>query len=449
MAAGLRADWLVVHVERPGELRTDPATREKIVDLLSFAEELGAQTTVLSGHRVSDELLAFARERHVSRILVGKPTRGRAGWRLIAGSLTSTLIRSSGEIDVYVVDTPARPTPAPIRWELSGERSPPPRLPRRAVVVALVHRHRRADGAALRPRQPGDAVPDRRAGQRRAVRARARRSWRRCSASPRSTSSSCRRALTFAVSRHAVPGDVRRDARQRVAGEHAGRSAARAGRGGAPARAADRGARIALSRDLADTRNETELLEAAAARARETLDCRGGAAAARRPGARSARARRPACSSGHEPRESGVAQWVFDHGQPAGHGTATLPSARGLYLPLQTPAGRARRVRDVYPQSGRSFATPRGSMRTLETFANQIALALERSQLATDCRSRAARRGERADAQRPAQLGVARPAHAACGDHRRHHLAAARLGTVGPETSGASCSSPPRTKPPG
>jgi two-component system, OmpR family, sensor histidine kinase KdpD len=33
--------------------------------------------------------------------------------------------------------------------------------------------------------------------------------------------------------------------------------------------------------------------------------------------------------------EEGIAQWVFDHGQPAGKGAATLPGAEAYYLPLR------------------------------------------------------------------------------------------------------------------
>ena len=32
--------------------------------------------------------------------------------------------------------------------------------------------------------------------------------------------------------------------------------------------------------------------------------------------------------------ELGVVRWVHEHGQLAGHGSATLPGARALYLPL-------------------------------------------------------------------------------------------------------------------
>ncbi len=43
-----------------------------------------------------------------------------------------------------------------------------------------------------------------------------------------------------------------------------------------------------------------------------------------------------------DPSEIAVAQWVFDHGQPAGHGTDTLPSARrSTYRSSPRPARSA------------------------------------------------------------------------------------------------------------
>src|SRR6185295_674786 len=37
--------------------------------------------------------------------------------------------------------------------------------------------------------------------------------------------------------------------------------------------------------------------------------------------------------------ELGVARWVYEHGQLAGRGSATLPGARALYLPLSAARG--------------------------------------------------------------------------------------------------------------
>jgi two-component system sensor histidine kinase KdpD len=75
-----------------------------------------------------------------------------------------------------------------------------------------------------------------------------------------------------------------------------------------------------------------------------------------------------------------VAQWVQDHGEPAGLGTDTLPASEALYLPLkgtQSVLG----VLAVLPANPRRVLLPE-QYHLLETFAGQIALALERAQLA-------------------------------------------------------------------
>ena len=53
-------------------------------------------------------------------------------------------------------------------------------------------------------------------------------------------------------------------------------------------------------------------------------------------GSRRGRSRAAFCSSSHD---EAVAKWVLDHGQTAGRGTATLPGAEGIYLPLATSRG--------------------------------------------------------------------------------------------------------------
>src|SRR5499427_4220477 len=102
MVSGLRAQWIVAHVETPYELRWPKERRDFIVDVIGFAQDMGAETVALQGIRVADEILALAQQRNVSRILVGKP--GRPRWRqLIEGSVVETLVRRSREMDVYVI----------------------------------------------------------------------------------------------------------------------------------------------------------------------------------------------------------------------------------------------------------------------------------------------------------------------------------------------------------
>ncbi len=71
-----------------------------------------------------------------------------------------------------------------------------------------------------------------------------------------------------------------------------------------------------------------------------------------------------------------IAQWVYDHEQPAGFGTNTLAGTSAYYLPLRAPV-RTRGVLALAPRNERLIFTPE-QHRLLETFAAQIALALER-----------------------------------------------------------------------
>jgi two-component system, OmpR family, sensor histidine kinase KdpD len=72
-----------------------------------------------------------------------------------------------------------------------------------------------------------------------------------------------------------------------------------------------------------------------------------------------------------------VAQWVFDHGVPGGLGTNTLPGGSVQYLPLL--AGRHMLgVLAVEPTHRRRILLPE-QHHLLETFAAQIALALDRA----------------------------------------------------------------------
>lgn len=72
----------------------------------------------------------------------------------------------------------------------------------------------------------------------------------------------------------------------------------------------------------------------------------------------------------------GIAQWAFDHGEPAGTGTDTLPGSNILYLPLRAPM-RFRGVLAVEPRSSRWLLIPE-QRRLLDTFASLIAIAVER-----------------------------------------------------------------------
>ena len=134
-----------------------------------------------------------------------------------------------------------------------------------------------------------------------------------------------------------------------------------------------------LSRELAGRGTVPEALEAAAATVSSVID---GPAAILIPDAGGDVVPRAGDRTlfGPDGLERGVAQWVFDHRRPAGPGTATLTTATGLYLPLEGSAGTVG-VLGVCPPDARRLVDPR-QFHFLEAIASQIALAVERGELA-------------------------------------------------------------------
>jgi two-component system sensor histidine kinase KdpD len=83
-----------------------------------------------------------------------------------------------------------------------------------------------------------------------------------------------------------------------------------------------------------------------------------------------------------DPKEAGVAQWVFEHNERAGLGTDTLPGASALYLPLLGSAGSIGVVA-VRPTESSRLLDP-DQLHLLESLLNQVALAIERTRLSEE-----------------------------------------------------------------
>jgi two-component system sensor histidine kinase KdpD len=94
LADALDAEWHAVYVETPALLRLPQAERNRILGYLRLAEQLGARTAVLSGANIADELLTYARENNIGRIIMGKPREsGLARWlgRSVVDAVTDGL----------------------------------------------------------------------------------------------------------------------------------------------------------------------------------------------------------------------------------------------------------------------------------------------------------------------------------------------------------------------
>jgi two-component system sensor histidine kinase KdpD len=113
MATKLKAAWFAVYVEDPKMLRLPEAERNRAVYNLRLAEQLGAETITLRGRSIAEEIVNIARQRQITRIVTGKPTRSR--WKTIfSESPVDELMRQSGGIDVYAITgEPAEQKEAP------------------------------------------------------------------------------------------------------------------------------------------------------------------------------------------------------------------------------------------------------------------------------------------------------------------------------------------------
>jgi two-component system sensor histidine kinase KdpD len=81
-------------------------------------------------------------------------------------------------------------------------------------------------------------------------------------------------------------------------------------------------------------------------------------------------------------KELSVAHWTLDHRQRAGLGTDTLSGAKALYLPL-VAASRTVGVIGILPTQPHGFFDQE-QVHVLDSFANQIAMAIERASLAEE-----------------------------------------------------------------
>ena len=386
MATALHAPWIAVYVETPDLLRLPESERNRRIAVLRLAESLGAETVTLGGSSAGEEIANYATTRNVTRILIGRPRR--ALWRrLFRPSTYGELLAKTSGIDLQVVGGAdeaaaarmpfltrsqaylgALPASGKRRWPgytwaaaataactlLGMAMSPAFELVNIAMVyllavVVLAARYGRGPAVATSvlsvaafdfffvPPQLTFAVSD------------------------------VQYLLTFAIMLtvglviSGLTASVRLQAR--VAGHRERRTAVL----------------YAMSRQLAATRGQDSMARVAVRQVSEVFDSQ---VVVLMPDA-GGRLRHPqgeSIAGSFHGADLGIAQWVLDHGSAAGLGTDTLPGTEALYLPLKGSQG-VLGVLGVLPANPRRVLLPE-QYHLLETFAGQIALALERAQFA-------------------------------------------------------------------
>ncbi len=401
LADELNAPWTVFHAELPHDVRMSAAQREQLARTLRLAEELGAKTVRRPGQSATETILTYARRHNITKIVIGKPLRPRLlEW--IGGSVVDQLTRQSGAIDIYVISgEPDEPRQSLTRdwlphrpwWRyagsvglvalttLIGEFFRPFISPVNlvmlylpAVVVVAVYLGRGpAMLASLLSVLAFDYffVPPR---------------------------------LTFAVSDTEylltflglfIVGVVISTLAVRS------REQAEAAR----THETETSSLYAFSRDLAAAVTLNEIVNIVVTHLSENfsrqivvllpengkLGLSGYTDEAQRdenaPQAFSEafmHTTHPVSALQLDESERAVAIWAFEHGEPAGRDTDTLPAAKVRYLPLKTSRGVVG-VLGVQPHDTTKHLTPE-QRHLMEAFANQAALAIERARLADEAK---------------------------------------------------------------
>jgi two-component system sensor histidine kinase KdpD len=369
MSAGLRAEWWAVYVEAPAHVQLPQADKNALAENMKLADRLGARTAVLSGEDVSAEILAFAREHNVSKIVAGKPTHPR--WRdHVYGSLVDEVARGSGEIDVYIISGDPGEGAPPLRM-LPQARSRPSGYVLATMVVlgctlicAAMFRHFELTNLVM-VYLLGVAFVAARLGRGPSVLA-------SCLGVATFDFFFVPPYLTFAVSdgQYVITFAV-----MLAVGLLISRLASRLRDQAQHVRQRERRTQIvyAMTRDLASLNVPAEIAKAAR---RHVADVFGGDAVVLLADGSGRLA--PAAGAEEESRDKAVAEWAFTHQQRAGRGTDTLPGAEAVYLPLPGTRG-------IVGVLGLRLAAP-GSlspeqMDLLDTLARQVAVSLERAYL--------------------------------------------------------------------
>jgi two-component system sensor histidine kinase KdpD len=109
LADELNAEWFAIYVETPEQARLSQEQRDQVAFSLQLAEELGAKTVSLPGRTVAETVMDYAHRHNVTKVIAGKALHSR-WFELLRGSVVNRLIRLSGKIDVYVISREAEPS---------------------------------------------------------------------------------------------------------------------------------------------------------------------------------------------------------------------------------------------------------------------------------------------------------------------------------------------------
>lgn len=374
MARRLDADWMVVYVDAPQRQHRPRSVQAAVLKTLALAARLGAETATLPGADVAEALVAFARERNASRLVLAQPPRPAwSPWRWWTRSLPDRITHLHPDIDVLVLSggsSAARTEASPAATSALPRRAPLPWKGYAGVTLACLAATALAE-QLLRVFDPANVVmlfllivvlSSLRWG-------RGPGAWAALLSvlcfdyffvPPRGSFhvNDTQYLFTFVLMLGVALVCGQLMARLR----HEARVAAeRERRAGALAR---------LARDLSGALTQEQVVEIALRTVSGVFDAQAGLLLP------DADERLRPAGGGSCPMDDSIARWAMDHGQQAGQGTDTLPAAPARYVPLAAPV-RMRGVLVLQLRAPQRLEVPE-EQRLLEACASQVALALER-----------------------------------------------------------------------
>jgi two-component system sensor histidine kinase KdpD len=387
MATALHAPWIAAYVDIGSPL--NEAARQRLAKNLNLAEQLGAETVTLGGEDMSQEVVKYAQSRKVTKIIIGKT--GQPRWRELTGqSVVSKVLRYSGDIDVYVIRG---------QKDLAEEGKAEHIISRssmdyvhygKAIIVTIIctavawltHRAGLSETNQAMVFILGVMFVAARYGRGPGIMASIVgvlafdfflvQPYFSFSVNDTQYFITLAVMLAIAILISALADQIHRQVetlRQRQWRTEA---------------------LYRLSRKLSATAGIHQLVAAAQKQLSESLASEVAIFLPDESKRLKAAVSRSDSFAASE-KEIAVAQWVYEHNQMAGSGTDTLPNSKAIYVPLTSPRG-AVGVLGLKPAEPARFSAP-DQRQILEMAADQLALSIERDQLAEQAQEVLKRKG--------------------------------------------------------
>jgi two-component system sensor histidine kinase KdpD len=392
-----QAPWVAVYVETHRHLTLSEQERDSIAQALRLAEQLGGDALTLQGEDVVEELVGYAHEHNCTQLVVGR--QRRKGWRkLVRGNtVTDRIIAQTGAFDVLLVggDEAEKPTAPRLHTQPAEEPRdwlgfllaaigvaaatglgflidiwlPLPNISVSFLVAVMLIALKLGRGPAIFASFASFL------------------SFNFFFTEPRFTFaiSDSQNILTivfFLVAAIIVSNLVSRVQLQIEATKTSGKRTANL---------------YEFSRKIAAAATQDDVLWAVVHHVAATIH---GKSLILLP-----HDGRLLIAAGYPPedeisdKDAAAAEWTWSNARPAGRGSATLPAAEWLFLPLKTARGPVGVL--GIQMAGQDYLSPEDS-RLLETLADQAAVAIERTTLVADVE--AARVATETDRLRAAML---------------------------------------------